>query len=181
MRQHTRTATSWLTAVFLLSGALGVMACDKKEDQQVDKPVRYELYDVDHDGALTPQEVTAAFRDSYLAEWDLDEDGDLTSKELRKGLFTTWDQNGDDLLSRSEFAPGEWFDSEKKWATYDADGDGFLEADEYYALVEEEDLYAAYDINNDGIVTANELQKGLFEAFDENDNESIEESEFWGT
>jgi hypothetical protein len=53
---------------------------------------------------LGPVALNIGLRDAKLfTDWDLNRNGQLTAKEFTGGVFSRWDDNGDDVLSREEY------------------------------------------------------------------------------
>ena len=96
---------------------------------------------------------------------DRDADGRISNSEwnaYRAGAYRGWDMNGDGRISRREYA-NCWYGGgfytayqrpmyEPSWTAFDANGDGWLSADEYYSSA----AWTRLDRNGDGIVDSTE-------------------------
>lgn len=96
---------------------------------------------------------------------DANGDGRISNSEwnaYRAGAYRGWDLNGDGRISRREYA-NCWYGGgfyptytkaayEPSWMAFDANGDGWLSADEYWSAAE----WARLDRNGDGIVDSSE-------------------------
>jgi hypothetical protein len=98
---------------------------------------------------------------------DADGDGAVTAAEWnawRASGFGFWDTNDDNRIDRSEFQacymaggfyPSASFNADywnHYWSAFDANGDGFLSADEYWSA----QAWARVDANANGVIDANE-------------------------
>jgi predicted small secreted protein len=96
---------------------------------------------------------------------DRNGDGRISNAEwndYRTGAYAAWDVNHDGRISRSEYANcwygGGFYPSYRKaayepsWVAFDANGDGWLSADEYYSGA----AWTRLDRNGDGIIDSTE-------------------------
>ena len=96
---------------------------------------------------------------------DANGDGRISNTEwnaYRAGAYRGWDLNGDGRISRREYAQcwygGGFYPTYQKaayepsWVAFDANGDGWISADEYYSSAE----YTRLDRNGDGIIDSTE-------------------------
>ena len=112
--------------------------------------------------ALAPGQVCGTY-----GMLDADNNGSVTVAEwnaYRSGAYGGWDMNGDGRISRSEFqscyqaggfAPAAYYQPtywDRYWTAFDANGDGFLSADEYWST----QSWSSVDRNNNGILDSNE-------------------------
>ena len=67
----------------------------------------------------------------------------VDESEFTTGLYDTWDQDNDDLISADEFNENadRWLTAGYGFDTWDANGDGFLDEDEYGAGIAGTGLY----------------------------------------
>ena len=111
--------------------------------------------------AVTASFLSAAsFAAGEFSEWDADGDGSITMQEWdagleEDGLFDNWDSDSDGLLSQDEFNEG--FEATDSDVTYD---------------------YDSWDSDGDGLLSSDETSAGLYDTYDENDNDVIEEPEY---
>ena len=98
---------------------------------------------------------------------DVNNDGFISGDEwntYRTSTYGFWDTNGDGRISRGEFErcyraggfyrtayydPDYWTDY---WTGFDANGDGYLSADEYWST----NAWARVDVNHNGRIDADE-------------------------
>ena len=98
---------------------------------------------------------------------DVNNDGMISGNEwntFRTGAYAAWDVNADGRISRAEFercwrAGGFYRDAyynpdywSHYWSAFDANGDGFLSADEYWSA----SAWARIDRNGNGRIDADE-------------------------
>lgn len=112
-------------------------------DDYISEEEFYEGYlmmmDADQDSELGPSEWDEAFnayfggldydKDTAFKDWDVNQDGTLTKEEIRSALeetdyFDKWDHNNNNRIDENEFA-------ESTFTTWDTDGDGYVQAEEY--------------------------------------------------
>ncbi|MBN1240647.1 MAG: hypothetical protein JXB36_19245 [Gammaproteobacteria bacterium] len=62
------------------------------------------------------------------------------------------------------------------WEEWDADGDG-IGVDEWNEGFGERGVFDDWDADRDGLLSEDEFNEGVFDSYDQNDNETIEESE----
>jgi predicted small secreted protein len=96
---------------------------------------------------------------------DRNNDGRISNAEYndyRTGAYAMWDVNHDGRISRAEYA-NCWYGGgfytgyrqsayEPSWTAFDANGDGYLSADEYWSSA----YYPSLDKNGDGVVDSSE-------------------------
>jgi Ca2+-binding EF-hand superfamily protein len=113
--------------------------------------------DLDGDGIMQPTELTTAF----FEMWDVDDDGTLSPNEWRAGLavwfpdripllrFETWDLDRDGTLSVIELGEGAL--RSRIYDAYDANRNAIIETREASVY-----LFAQWDTNHDGFVELEE-------------------------
>jgi len=120
--------------------------------------------------ATTPEPVAVASAGGVCGTYgyvDVNNDGFISGDEwntYRTGSYGAWDMNGDGRISRSEFEhcyraggfyrsayyhPDYWTNY---WTTFDANGDGYLSADEYWSA----NAWTRIDRNGNGRIDADE-------------------------
>ena len=117
--------------------------------------------------AAPPPPAVAVAAGQVCATGSIDGDGAVTAAEWnawRASGFGFWDTNKDNRIDRSEFEacyraggfypiayynPDYWTNY---WTAFDANGDGFLSADEYWSA----QAWASVDRNRNGIIDSNE-------------------------
>jgi len=118
------------------------------------------------------ESVAAAFDPAYTyrvcgsyGPIDSNGDGRISNSEwnaYHAGAYRGWDLNGDGRISRREYAQcwygGGFYPTYQKaayepsWVAFDANGDGWISADEYYSGA----AWTRLDRNGDGVVDSSE-------------------------
>lgn len=62
------------------------------------------VWDVDGDGEITTRELHRYFEAGWVAEWDVDGDGEIRRPELAGVLMDLWDFDDDRTLDHEEWA-----------------------------------------------------------------------------
>jgi predicted small secreted protein len=96
---------------------------------------------------------------------DANADGRISDAEwnmYRSGGYASWDANRDGRISRAEYANcwygGGFYSTynraawEPSYQAFDANGDGWLSADEYWSST----AWSQYDRNRDGVIDSSE-------------------------
>lgn len=117
--------------------------------------------------AVPPPPVVAAGQACATGSIDANGDGAVTAAEWnawRASGFAYWDTNNDNRIDRSEFQacymaggfypaahynPDYWT---HYWSAFDANGDGYLSAEEYWSA----QAWSSLDRNRNGIIDAAE-------------------------
>ena len=117
--------------------------------------------------ATAPPPVVAAGNACATGSIDANGDGAVTSAEWngwRATGYSYWDTNKDNRIDRSEFQacymaggfyPASAYNSaywDRYWTAFDANGDGFLSADEYWSTR----AWSTIDRNGNGIIDSAE-------------------------
>ena len=165
---------------FLLASAL--LAAGPAAAQSI------EQWDTDGNGTLSQDEWSSALREQGLfGEFDTDGNGTVSEEEFATGLFGRFDDNGDSALSQEEWDTGfdQWFGEEAveaSWDEWNADGDDTLNQDEFVSsflgtsLFEDFAEAAGVEDPSAG-VGEDDFLFGLFDWFDEDDDDSVSEEE----
>lgn len=100
--------------------------------------------------------------------------------------YERWDDNRDDMLNQEEFT--SFWNDENYGADWDSGGDGVVQQKEFDSGLDEfygtqwEDLsahsYQDWDLDGDGFIDEDEMTKGTFHAWDENDDQQIDQEEY---
>ena len=98
--------------------------------------------DADGDGAVTAAEWNA-WRASGFAYWDVDDDNRIDRTEFEACYMAGG------FYPAATYDPAHWT---HYWSAFDANGDGFLSADEYWSA----QAWARVDANRNGVIDANE-------------------------
>ena len=130
----------------LLGGAAAIAACAPATPVAVATSANacgtYGYVDVNNDGFISGSEWNT-YRTSAYASWDLDRDGRVSRAEFencyRAGGF----------YRSAYYNPDYW---PHYWTAFDADGDGYLSADEYWSA----SAWARIDRNANGRIDADE-------------------------
>ena len=137
-------------------------------------------WDADADTRLAYDEFDGWLRDQqWFESWDGDGDDILSREEFARGAFSRWDGDGDGRLDETEWSRGaaSWFRGNGAFGAWDTDGDGSLTAEELRAGMEEQGPFAGWDRDGDGLA-AREFGEGWFELFDEDDDAALDASEW---
>ena len=137
-------------------------------------------YDLDGDGAITSTEFATVasnmvqqLESRFLTKFDADGDGTVTTNEALAvyeafaehwltNLLAHFDLNRDGAIETNELPRFGWNPGRPSLASYDANGDGIVSADELVAAAEAlaDDLlarlFAKYDTNGDGVISEEE-------------------------
>lgn len=92
-----------------------------------------------------------------MEDWDTDASGDVSREEWNtgmrnQGMFDEWDSDSDGLLTEDEF------------------NEGLAAGGDYD--------YQGWDSDNDGLLSQDETSEGLYDTYDENGDQRIDEPEF---
>lgn len=137
--------------------------------------------DRDDDDHLDVEELFGATA-VYYDVLDLDQDGQLTDRELSDGLFAVWDVDRDGRLSERELERGavSWFPAEvdASLRAWDESGDFEVDRAEFHHGMDRARVLARWDEDGDGLVTDLELTDAIFETWDVDDSRSIDALEY---
>lgn len=116
------------------------------------------------DGEIVATRTTRTVTDTY--KFDTNRNGILDEDEFVSYSYTMIDHDGDGVIDEVE-----WSDYNTHWykpvdvkprngsfASYDLDGDGYLDAAEYQRAYDA-DLYRAWDTDKDGIVRMSDYER----------------------
>ena len=98
--------------------------------------------DANSDGAVTAAEWNA-WHGSGFSSWDVDSDNRIDRDEFQNCYMAGG------FYPAAHYDPASWT---HYWSAFDADGDGFLTADEYWSA----QAWTRIDSNANGIIDANE-------------------------
>lgn len=138
-------------------------------------------FDENSDGFLDEGEVSGIYENNFNV-WDADNDGTLNEEEFLNTTFTNTDTNNDDQISQEEWDTGyaaffgNW--TEDDFATFDEDGDGMLDNDEWNNVFADSEWFETFDEDNNSMLTEEEWDTGLFNDWDTDDSGMIDENEF---
>jgi len=102
----------------------------------------YGYVDVNNDGVISGDEWNT-YRTSTYSFWDTDRDGKIDRDEFER----CWRAGG--FYRSAYYNPDYW---SHYWTAFDANGDGFLSADEYWSS----SAWSRIDRNANGRIDANE-------------------------
>ncbi|QBQ54357.1 OmpA family protein [Nitrosococcus wardiae] len=144
----------------------------------------FNAWDRNRDKRVTPEEFQQGMaQNGTFAPWDRNRDQQLTQDEFAHSLFTVWNIDRADGLTQEEFKAGAdtWFgdDYADDFDTWDLNGDEFLEPQEFTTGFAELDVWNDWDADRSGWLTKREWNEGLFELWDENQDEILTEEEFY--
>ena len=134
-----------LALVALLAGTAGLAACAPVAEPAVAANSvcgTYGYVDVNNDGFITGDEWNT-FRTNAYGFWDVDKDGRISRSEFencyRAGGF----------YREAYYHPDYWTNY---WTAFDANGDGYLSADEYWSAA----TWSRIDRNHNGRIDSDE-------------------------
>lgn len=138
-------------------------------------------FDSNDNGMLDPDEVPATYQNNF-DEWDADDNGSLSSEEFYNTTFMVTDADDNDSIDEDEWNLGydSWFGDylEDDFATFDANSDDVLSDAEWDDAFADSDWFETYDANNDDLLEDTEWDTGLFNDWDLDGNNSINEEEY---
>ena len=138
-------------------------------------------FDTNNDGMLDNTEVTGIYENNF-EEWDTNDDDVLSQDEFNTTTFSLTDMNDDDGIDEAEWNDGyssffgNW--NEDDFATFDEDSDGWLDPTEWNNAFADSEWFGTFDANADDSLDEDEWDTGLFNDWDTDDNEEIDEDEF---
>lgn len=127
-------------------------------------------YDEDNNGFIEKDEMV-----SYMYRLtDENNDGVITDDEFQTSYAMTYyaDQNNMDS------ADVETTDTKMTMSYWDKDKDDTLDTSEMETLVSDAGIYKQWDYDADGRVSVDELARGTFRAYDDNNDGMISKSEW---
>ena len=139
-------------------------------------------FDENSDNQLDRNEVPNTYQNNF-EEWDADGDGSLNNEEFYGTVFSNTDADDDDGINEEEWTTGlnSMFGNrveEGDFATFDADGDGILDSNEWNEGFADSEWFQTYDGDDDDMVTETEWDEGLFGDWDTDDDDLINEDEY---
>jgi len=173
-----RTATSSIAMLLALGGCATQQAAtapatakpeagpipptgSEQSAQQGPRPITVTSYgelaewDTDNDAQISKEEFDRRLREhAVFDDWDGDGDGEATDREFVTGLYEAWDVDGDEVVDVYEYrwGSGAWFAGGDLYGTFeDWDDDGRLEPGEVTVAI-----YRAWDTNGDGALNVAE-------------------------
>jgi hypothetical protein len=102
----------------------------------------YGYVDINNDGFISGDEWNT-FRSSSYADWDINRDGRISRSEFERCY------RAGGFYREAYYSPGYW---SNYWTAFDANGDGYLSADEYWSAA----AWARIDRNRNGRIDADE-------------------------
>jgi hypothetical protein len=124
----------------------------------------------------------------YYDAVDMNDDSLLDQSEYSRGLYADYDRDNDLQITTDEFETGytrymgEGTYDSAMYDTYDADGSGYLDQQEFAGFYEQEygDYYTGLDADQDGLLSEDEYSTGLYNTADVNRDAVITiEEEGW--
>lgn len=143
----------------------------------------FDDWDTDDDGFLSEAEFEPGIQSAgWFDEWDENNDERLSEEEFETGLFGLFDDDDDGVLSTSEWDEGidAWYGENTvdfSFGNWDDDGDGVLSEAEFTEALGATGLYGGL-AGYDGEVTQAEFDEGLFNWFEDDDDELLSEDEW---
>lgn len=157
----------------------------------------FERWDIDGDGRWNKEEFERITSESRFYErWDLDKDGTYSEEELNTGIFTFYDLDGDGNLDEDEFTAftSAWnVEGTDEFQEWDVNKDAFIDMDEYSGSIYNAGIYDEWEEESEeGVETTpgvkvtdgsrifgeNEVEEGLFNVYDTDNNGYITKEEY---
>lgn len=162
-----------------------IMAEDETIETEVfeEEPLNEDFgaFDTNDDNMLDENE----FAESNITfeEWDEDDNSSLNDEEFYGSTFAMADANEDDKIDENEWNEGRntvysSYAAEDDWNTFDTDGDGFLNNDEWFEGFSDSEWFGDFDENDDEMLDSNEWNSGIFANWDANDDGFLDENEY---
>lgn len=144
--------------------------------------LKFSDWDKDDNGIITRTEFVDLFTTAYIDDWNKIDDAHLDDEDFYQVSYDVWDKDDDQRLSKEEWMYSQQ-NSDGVYAfqsidAVDADGDGFIQPTEYYDILDHTDYFPDWDTNNDRIISELELAKMVFNHWDSDDSNFIEEDEY---
>lgn len=143
----------------------------------------FDNWDKNESNEISRSEFTLNFTDSYVDDWNTDDNDYLDDEDFYDfTYFRVWDENRDELLSVEEWRYG--FDIYygdlvmQPYEDVDKDSDGYISYVEYKAALGKTEFYQKWDMNNDNQLSEFELAKGVFEMYDIDSSNFLEQDEW---
>lgn len=139
-------------------------------------------FDSNGDNSLDRNEFETSFNNNF-ADSDADGDGNLNQDEFNSANFLNADADKDGSVTQAEFDAGVdgmfgAYAVSEDFGTFDTDGDGVLNNEEFGTGFSGTDQFGNYDANSDSSLTDTEINDGLYGDFDTNADGMIDETEF---
>lgn len=172
---------------FVLSATLFcfTMACTTQPDGKTEDS-DYGAWDTDADEFIDNNEFRNAFSTSpYYKQWNTNSDQVVDRGEFAQGFFQTIDEDGNGVLSASEWQNGRdayfgdsGMDDYQTLDTWDQDGDEQVQPEEFAQVLEQADYLAEWDEDGDEQLAEDEIADGVFTMWDTDANGVIEAEEY---
>ncbi|AKD05193.1 hypothetical protein POKO110462_21740 [Pontibacter korlensis] len=117
---------------------------------------------------------------NYYDEWDEDNDEKLTEEEFYTSFYTIWDQDDNNEINEQEWttATNDFGIQNQSWSSWDANGDGKLEEEEFRKSMTSTNLHQSWDKNQDKMIDEQEYTSGVFALWDDNGDGSLGGDEY---
>ena len=143
---------------------------------------KYEDLDTNRDRGLDQKEFAEVSHSSF-SEWDKNSDNFLDFKEYLSTYYRGLDENNDLYISKKEWKRGyknlnEDYLRSENYLKFDEDQSERISRDEFRKGIKITDYYSTLDINGDETIDMNEMNMRIFNIFDENLNDTIDEVEY---
>jgi Ca2+-binding EF-hand superfamily protein len=139
----------------------------------------YQEWDADQSGAVTQTEFASRFQSfAGWSQWDADRDQNLDETEAAQVQWTMFDGNADGRLDETEWREGvEELGVAGDYEDSDRDGDGRITQAEFTQWFER-NAWSVWDRNGDGMVGRDEAADTLWNMWDGDDDDQLEENEW---
>lgn len=137
-------------------------------------------WNTDADARLASNEFNGWLEDrDFHGRWNTDGTGGLTPDEVAAGLLDVLDENGDGSVGQDEWNAhaSSWL-GDAPFGEVDANGNGSVDQAELAAALREGDRWSEWDQNGDGTLDRSEFNAAVFSAWDLNDDQFVDETEW---
>ena len=136
-------------------------------------------WNTDADARLGSNEFNTWLEErDFHSSWNTDGTEGLTPDELAAGLIDVMDGNGDGSVGEDDWSAGGAWVGEAAFADVDADGNGSIDQAELASGLRDGAGWAEWDQDGNGTLDRTEFHAAVFNAWDANDDEFVDETEW---
>lgn len=183
MRSGKENQVSGVLAAVMFLCCLFVFNAQAQEREYVSNTTveEFTLWDSNADERIDRMEFDNEIGEVGLYEDWGNENNELTEDDFNTQMFNQWDVDEDGFLSSEEYdvANAGWeADYGDNFDLWDADDDDMLDEDEYLTGMNDAGIYSDWDADADGILDENEFNDGLYNTWDVNDDGFLDLNEY---